>query len=245
MSLAVEGATNVGFDSASSSSLNITTAGIDRIVVLCLHAEGPVTQVWNTPTASGLTFARRAHVIWPARGTSWSSTYDVWWAYAAAQLTATTISISLSSGNTDGATAEVFAVSGVHSSRFATGGWDDNVGLPISATVPTPGSSSVPAITGINTTNLNDLVFVDWVTSLANIAGSGAPSGFTRVDTIFHNDFDNASSQAIDEQAFSSAQSSLSVTSTVAGNSWWGVIADAMTSDASLRSPRHRGIFVG
>ena len=74
-------------------------------------------------SASGLTFNKRSAV---AAGDVYNVDVEVWWAYAAAQQTGTTITVNFS-GAVDCATFGTFAVSGVNNFNKP---WSNDATLP-------------------------------------------------------------------------------------------------------------------
>src|SRR5665213_2532552 len=234
MSLAVEGAAHSGFNSGASGSVAVTTNGADRIIILVLGNEAALSQTFNAPTASGLTFQKRSGQTWVSQPGTFMADQEVWWAYASAQLTAESIAVT-TTGIIDNCSIGVFAVSGVDPSRFGNP-WDTNGSLPAYASNPT-NTNNVPVVSGISTDESNCLLlFLGNSTNGTGINGSGAQSGFTRIDSFTESAGTWWSSQANDSGNVSSKQSGATLTSTVAGLAYWGALADALTSDPEIAS---------
>ena len=94
VSLAVEGAATAdSLINAASATIDITTSGTNRIIILHATLEGGAARTMSGVSASGLTFNKRSAV---AAGDVYNVDVEVWWAYAAAQQTGTTITVNFS-----------------------------------------------------------------------------------------------------------------------------------------------------
>jgi hypothetical protein len=222
MTLAVEGAATAIFSStATPAAINITTSGADRIVVVVVQNEKSTgAPTVSSVTAAGLTFALRKQYI----NLSGQNDLEVWWAYASAQQTAKAITVTLS-GATDDSNIAVFAVSGV--TNFAAP-WDANPALPV---VNSSLSASPATVPGVYTNNANCMVFGFWGNYANTTATVG--SGYTSVATSHNAGGARFSNLLVEKQLFSSIQSNITVATAAANGADWGMIADAITSDAN------------
>jgi hypothetical protein len=218
--LAFESPNQSIFSSTSSGSINVTTLGPNRIIVLTVMSElnGTVPTV-SSVTASGLTFALRNRYTDNAAGAG--NNIEVWWAYSSAQVTALPISVTLSSA-TDDSCLGVFAVRGV--TNYAAP-WDTNISVP--ATQKGQGTTvSIP----VSSTASSGLLLGFWGNNYSTTGTSG--SGFTQVLTSHNGGGSRWANLVIEVEAFSTVQSGTPVTFSVTSGSWVA-IADIMVSGST------------
>ena len=102
----------------------------------------------SSVTSSGLTFVSRSSM------TINSSPYEdteVWWALASSPLSSATITVNLA-GSIDDASIVAFGVNGANTSTP----WDSNAALPKTASSTSSGN---PTVSGVSTSNANDMLF--------------------------------------------------------------------------------------
>lgn len=232
MTLAIEGAATTQWSTgATSGTINITTSGTDRIIILVVASEKTGTvQSTNLPTASGLTFALRKTLPFTDSGGG-DQVLSVYWAYAAAQQTAKTITINLGA-TPDDVSVGVFAVSGV--TNF-TNPWDTNSSLPATAT----GNSGPPAtVSGVSTTQANSMIFGFYGTRNGPTnPGADTGNGYASVLSLVNTGGSAYSGVFVESKLCSSAQSSLTVATANSGSSsHYTWIVDAITADGSSPS---------
>jgi len=240
MGIGVEGAVSNSFDhGATSGTLNVTTSGTDRILLLFAgmdNVDGTQPQITSIAT-SGLTWINRTVFQYiDAFNVSWKISTEVWWAYASAQLTSAATVVSFGAGGVshivDGAAVGIVAVSGL--TNFSNP-FDPNSSLPKTQHDGAGMIQSPPTVTGVSTTDANDVLLGMWYASTSETVPSGPMSGWTQDAQISDND--GAGTAFIrfylQHMIVSSVQSNASVTfTTTAHNS--GMIIDALTSAGAV-----------
>lgn len=223
MSLAVEGAATAdSLLNATSATINITTSGTNRIIILHATLEGGTARTVSGVSASGLTFNKRSAV---AAGDVYNVDVEVWWAYAAAQQTGTTITVNFS-GTVDCATLGTFAVSGV---KNFNNPWSNDATLPVTNSTAAP--STTIDVTGVTATEINVLVLGFYGASTNYTIGYG--TGYTTIYFHYNNNGTHYSDIFAEYQLFTTAQTNITVDTTGGPQSRWGMIADAITDAAT------------
>lgn len=203
MTLAVDG-TATG--AAGSVVLSTANAG-DIIVVLLGGVNQNAPGAGATVSGGGLTWTKRGY----ANDGSFREV-QLWWAVAPSPLSSVTISTA-APANWALTGISAWGISGANT----TTPFDANVSLPATA----HGTSIPPTVSGVSTTNANDMLICGVVGS-----GSGPPSaagGFTlvwgsSVLPVVAGEYD----------VVSSAQSSRSVTFPISATGSWAILADAI-----------------
>jgi hypothetical protein len=226
--MSIEGSASAIFTGGTVGTIDITTSGTDRIIVIQISSEMDDTpQSVASVTASGLTFALRKQF---QSSFSSSPTHDtvieIWWAYAAAQQTGTTITVTLNV-TTDNASLIVFGVVGA--TDFSAP-WDVNGSLPATNS----GASSIPSCTGISTTSTDSIIFGFYATYLNGMPSAG--SGYTQIVTAENTGGTNYSYSMAQYQSVGAAQSGITV---AAGTSeiGWGWVVDAISGGGGSPPP--------
>ena len=222
--LAIEGAAAADFGGgASSATIPVTTGGTDRIIIAHISTErnGSPRRTVTSVAASGLAFAKREDLD---VGDGYGTSVEVWWAYAAAQQTALTITTTMS-GGIDSGTLAVLAVSGVQN---FTNPWTANSSVP--KTAVDTGASSPVQVTGVSTTEPNCIVFGFYGGETGSTPNAETtPTAFTQAYARQNWGGSRHSSIWAEYYIFSSAQASITVGSASSTLSNWGMIADAIT----------------
>lgn len=163
-----------------------------------------------------------------------SEGFEVWWAYAANALTGLTpISVTLSA-STDDAVVVAAGYQGFTGTAYQTAPWDTNVSIP--ATAQSTGATSVGSVSGVSTTSTAGMLLFghgscDWNLSPP---GPGAPTGFTLVQRATNTGGSNANQGNLFGKAYTSAQSSVTITTTSPSTTQgWIVWADALTDQGA------------
>jgi hypothetical protein len=175
MTITVENVVKTGTNGTGTvfSPSAYSNGGTDRVVLalITLTASGAVAPNVNSITSSGLTWARRAEASM-FDGTSSQKT-EIWWAYAASQLTSHSITMNHDSSSTFAVTLMSCAGCNTPSSP-----WDSNATVPASATNTSTSTSTSPAVSGIDENNTAPM-FV-WLQSTRAVSFSQTvPTGFT------------------------------------------------------------------
>lgn len=253
MTLATEGHANANYAQfATGGTLDVTTSGTDRILVLCIAYEQE-TSAASEISVSGV--SSTSGYVWTLRKkyevtlTFGETVLEIWWAYAPAQLTAEAVSFTLAKAGSqavDGANASIRAVSGV--TNF-TNPWDSHSSLPATNDniIGTDGTA-LPHIAGISTNSANCVVFAFTTTDGPGSDPSGltADTGWTLTDNLYNPNPREYNYNIVQEKIFSSNLSSATVTfGGTSFNSNWIIIVDAIT-DAAAAGPSHpAAIFPG
>lgn len=170
MAVAVENvvrSTSGGFGSYSNS-------GTGRIVVLLISMCSDSPPSVSAVSGGGLTWARRSQFFNTESGGP-TQTQEVWWAYAAAQVSAASITITESSASfINTRVAIILSVSGVTSTSAP---WDANVAVPANAT--RNGTATIPGVAGVSW-NSTDGVVISHQTTRNPVFTQAAPTGFTQ-----------------------------------------------------------------
>jgi hypothetical protein len=150
-----------------------------------------------------------------------SEEVDEWWAVAPSPLSSDTISVGESGSSSHETVAIAIAISGANT----TNPFDPaNSGNPYTNT----GSSGTPSVSGVSTSNANDMII-----ALAGYSGTStnetAASGYTLVASQTNNTSTPAWGAA-EYKIVASMQSSASATwgTTISGSDNWAMIVDAV-----------------
>jgi hypothetical protein len=181
-SLALDGKAHTNFTSGSSASLSLTTAHANDVIIAAVTVN-------NTTVAS----IKSAHLNFTLRKREQASDglpdyLEVWYAVAPAALSSEVITVTLSNGNTDYCTVDVFGISGANTTTI----FDGNPSLP--AAVP---SGDIK----LSTSNAKDFVF--GVYRMSTTATPTAGAGWTQIS--------GANYQLVQYRIVSATQSNLDV----------------------------------
>lgn len=238
MALAVEGAASTMFSGAGPATVNITTSGTDRIIVVAVGHEEASAQT-SVPTATGLTFALRKRYTETDNGGRFN-VMETFWAYAAAQQTAKTITVTMS-GAIDDAVIGVFAVSGV--GNFVTP-WDSNAALP--ATADTFSANTPPPVSGVSTTSAPTLMFGFFGArdGCATTVNTGA--GWTSILNVVNGGGSLEEIYAVASIPFATAQSGITATPFITSPNHSIVVIDALVGVVISGTVKHSSaVLVG
>ena len=211
------GATGSASNSATLTSAPLTTTRTNNIILALVHFEDHIgTGSVSGISGGGLTWARRSQYRFHD---VYDGAMEVWWAAAAAPLSAQVATVGFSGGATqvDAATIQLIAIHGVAS---LTVPWDTNVSLPAKLTTSSSGLATVP----ISTTAAHTMVL--GFNAANSVRGATPGSGFIGLYQVFRNGIDLASYSYSDYQIFGSAQTGYSATMNVGIRS--GLVFDAL-----------------
>ena len=233
--LTLEGANSANMSiNATSGTVNVTTYGTDRILVVTVATENSTPRTVSSVTStSGLTWTRRKQFL------SNSTVYqETWWAHAHAQLTGETVTVTLS-GAADGMNLGVFAVVGCND---FVDPWDTNGSLPATNSQDTSGAVT-DQVTGVSTSGAVTLVFSFWSSSTnqGNPSNLTAGSGYFEDYNLYNPNPSEWNYNVVEHQVFAAPQSGISVAFGGGTNQNWGMIADALTN----RYPSASVLFPG
>lgn len=215
------GSNSTGTATSVVSGTLTTVNTNDIIVALAFNSNAPnaILRTVSSVTATGLSFTKRSAI---ANSTGFFD-LEVWWAPATSTFSGT-ITANWS-GVVDDTTINVFGVSGANTSTP----WDANASLPKTLSSPT-GSAAAPSVTGVSTSNANDMLlgFVGGGGAVVETAGAG----FTLINTV-----SSAAgiTSASERNVVAATQSSITVAfgTTFTNTIPWLMIADAIVAAAA------------
>lgn len=222
MALGIEGANHNIFSGTNTGTVNVTTAGTNRILVVSVHNEkNGSRQTVSSVTSAGLTWTRRKAFAFNASNTALQN-LETWWAYAPSQLTAHTITVTLSAA-TDDATIGVFAVSGAN----VVSPWDSNAAIPATNSDIT-GANSTGSVPGVSTTTPDCVLLGFWGAGGTASSTPTVGTGYTQINSFSNGGGTNFSIQFTEYKIVSAAQSGVTIPTAVATQKNWGMIGDAI-----------------
>lgn len=216
-------ATGISGGSSPLVATLTTTLANDVIVVVAMGEQSGGGPALASVTAPGLSFAQRVR-----SNASGRTSLEVWWAIAAAPLSAVAITATFVAAVDDAAMA-VFGVNGCD----LTSPWDSNTSLPAKQSFTAPAAIS---FSGISTSQPHDLL-------LAMVANSSpslgtAPTGFARLASALNGGGAQWGYACVDTMAVSTPEVSATFTwqagISVGGASGAEAIFDALTADAGI-----------
>jgi hypothetical protein len=226
-----------GNNAGTASSCSVTlTASVGEIVVVVVASEAltanPVRTVTSVTDSAGNTYTKRFGAS-QAPEPQWNSNegFEVWWAYVANALSAATITANMS-GTADAILVNAAGFQGFTGTAYQTAPWDTNAVLPDTAQAT---STSLPSVTGVSTTSTDGMLLFGCCSGSYSLfvgPSIGPPTGFTLTSYYFLNAPVNALGSAVWHQAYSSAQSSITITNTGSSPTGWIAWADALTIPA-------------
>lgn len=185
MALAIEAfASQDHVGNLSSATVALNTLGTNRVVLLLVHTDGHSSvrrSVTGVSDTNGLTWALYTTQDWDSSDATHKQRMEVWWAFAAAQQTANTVTVTLS-GASNGPDLVTGSIAGVDPSRFALP-FDADVSLPQKINNPTSTQSS--SSTTFSTHDAHTAVFNFYCANLS-VANqpSGTPAGWTSLASL-------------------------------------------------------------
>jgi hypothetical protein len=217
-----DGAATATASTNATATATLTSTAANDVIVVIAYNEANVAPgaAVASVTASGLSFVQRS----VSNGSSKGS-LEIWWAAAAAPLTAEAIAVSWVP-NYDDACVIAWAINGCNTASP----WDPNGGLPAKVS----SSSGAPSQSGINTTNSNDLL----INAVGNmIASLTQPSGWTGRNQVGNGGGINTANLYSASLSVSSPQSGLSAawTGSFSGNAGENIL-DALTAGSPAAS---------
>lgn len=218
--LAIDGTASASYSSGTSvASGTLTTTSTNDVIVAVCYAEGSAISAarsTSSVSATGLTFSKRASKVDATSDNEVSS----WYAIASSTFSgAITCHFN---GTLDDGGVVVFGVSGANT----TTPWDTSASLPALST----GASTTPSVTGVSTSNANDMILglVGAGSGLLNgtstmTAGSGFTSTIAKANP-------GGTLQQAEDKIVSATQSSVTINWGSALNSSddWSMIGDAI-----------------
>ena len=227
----VDGSALNGVTSASSGTVTLTTSLTNDIIVVVVMAENTSGSPVSVSSVSGgsLSWAKRAAVsgtIAQAGGAgNCVGDHEVWWALSAAALSATVITVNVSS-SVDAMSLVAFGVNGTKTSAP----WDSNAGNPITQAY----NSVATAIQeNITTTEANDLIIGTY--SECRNATHTAGTNYTAIQQQLTGGT-NWDKVGVEQKGVTTTQSGLLVDWMTATASWFNV-TDALTADSAPVNP--------
>lgn len=237
MTIAIDaGAQVVGAnDGATTLGATISTSGAARVLVALLAVtSNPGSQISSITDTAGLTWNSRV-VLENADDTgNHFQTTEIWWAYAATQLTSNVITFTWSNAGTR--SAEVFAVSGAFD---PTSPWDPGAVLANRTAKDTTVASATTPTGEANSTGSEALSI--WHATCRAAHNMAPPTGYTGFG------LNNQEPGAGDYRTYGQAgykvvtgtQTAVSLTDTGGTTAPWNVIVDAIAGGASPEPFRH------
>lgn len=234
--------------SSSTNTVSATlTAAIGEIIVIQVSLEdvsGAVKTVTGVSDGTANVYAKRfsasaTGAAEPAFAAS--EGFEVWWAYVANTLTTATVSATFSAG-IDDAVAVVAGYQGFTGTAYQTNPWDTNASLPKTAQ---SAAETVASATGISTTSTAGILLAGLGSCHANApALPAAPTGFSLAGQLLNGGASNAVHGNLWDEVYSSAQSSITVTTTGNNVNGWIFWVDALTIPAAATTNPSRIIQV-
>lgn len=205
----------IGFGSTTSASFSLTLPSCqanDVVILVITQSSGSSRTFTISDSAHVLTFTLRGDELSSSGG---EGVYE-YWATNPTSLASDTITISTSSSHSYD--AEAFGVTGASTSSP----YDSNGGLPYSST----GFGSHPTVTGISTSNANDVI----------IALEGDSSGTTETAgtgfTLLATHGPNSQGLSIEYEIVSSTLTSTTVSFGTTSGAYWVMMVDAIDPPA-------------
>jgi len=218
-----------------SGTVTLSTAGTGRIVLVHIASELDLNSNYSTVstvTASGLTFAKlasftSADVSHPHAGQDTQQAFEVWWAYASAQLSGTVITVTMSQ-IPDVCEVYAFAVSGQNSN---TNPFDS--GSVANASNATSTGSQV-SVTGFSTSQASDMI-IQMGSSDAFVTPAAPGTGWTQLQHQFNyqDSWDNYCNLFGQYKNVSSTQSNITCSFDSTSTQYWNSIVYAITASGS------------
>ena len=254
MTLAIDSGskTSSNFNQTNSGTISLTTAGTDELVILLIAAEAttpggggpPAPTITGVSGGSGLTWARRAtYSQTDTAGTQiCNRIQEIWWAWASAQQTSQTITVTTSTINTDVTDLDIFAVTGVPLGN-AGGPFDTNVSLPGKVAQNVNVDVAIQ-FTGISTDDAAPFMFgFVWNTNIANPVSNAAASGHTLLTYRQDHAINNTSYES--EYWLPGSQLSSATVNLNSGNHRnWQAMIDGIASTGGIPSKRRLGATI-
>ncbi|MGA3060664.1 MAG: hypothetical protein ABSD92_09880 [Candidatus Bathyarchaeia archaeon] len=214
-----------GLDTSGTGAVNNSTATVQVSLSNCVANDVIIvlgSGQSSSNTVTGVTDNLGTHLSWALRVRNENTGQErisEWWAPFTAG-GSIIITVTFSSGDSsNGLSAVAFAISGANT----TSPFDTNSGLPYHAT----GSSSVPSVTGVSTTNKNDMIIGLQGSRAATT--ETAETGYTLINSVTS----TAGSGAAEDQVVTSALSSATVSFGTSTTSW-AMIVDAVKQAYSV-----------
>lgn len=188
MALGMEVFNSSSVADASSSTINATTMGTNRIILVFVHTvskDGGVRPtVTSVSDANGLTWAKYTNYDFSsADPTNINQHMEVWWAYAAAQQTSNTITVSVSTA-ARGIGLGVGAISGVPAARY-TAPFDADPSMP--AKSQNPSETPADPTATFSTHDSHTVGLAVWGSARHNVNSPTTPSGWTSLISLSFN----------------------------------------------------------
>lgn len=222
---------SVGVFQPGSGTIFVTlSASVGEIVIAQINSENPSG---SAPVVSGISDGTAN--VWhkhfsttqvPESNLGSSESFEVWWTYAANALVAANIIVT--SNVTDDTVLICAGYQGFTGTYYQTNPWDKNVSLPASAFGYTPTLTSTPSVPGVSTSTASGMLLFG-VGSCDFTNTMSAPTGFALVKQAIQSGGTNAQQGNLFNLAYSSAQSSVTITGTGSALAGWIAWADALT----------------
>jgi hypothetical protein len=213
-----------GTSSNSGSSQSLTTTNANDVIIVSVTNEnnGGTLRTVSSIASTGLTFVQRS-----SKTSDNSVDTEVWYAIASSPLNSASILVTLS-GSTDDASIVAFGVSGANTAAP----WDTNVALPAVAK-STNNNPSVPSVSGVSTSNANDMIlgFEGAGPTQSSPPTAVAGAGFNLIATQKNTGGTNWSQAAAEDNIVSTKQSGISVGLSSSSTYNWVMIGDAIVAN--------------
>lgn len=225
--------------STTTGSASLTTADTNDIIVVVItneDAPNAAIRTVSSVTATGLTFAPRSTVV---LGTPTYQEGEVWWALAAAKLSAVAITVTLS-GATDDAAIVAFGVNGANTASP----WDTNSLLPATTT---GAAGLAPYLNGFSTSNPDDMIIGVQGNGDSTAVGATTETqgtGMTLISNVNNAGGTNDEDAAAEYKLVTATQyeaGAIFGTATAAGDAWM-MIVDAIRAAPS--TPTGADVYV-
>jgi len=201
-----------------SITVTLTTALTNDVICFVVSADAnPVASaVVSSITGGGLTIVAQAQYSVPNQFTTYGNTLEIWWAVAAAPLSAVTFTVHFA-GTADAANVVAFGVNGANTNAP----FDPNVSMPATSV----GTGGGPTPLTVSTTNPRELLLA----LSGNIQGSftqypGNPNGFILIGDPQQNGGTHQQATTVAYQQLAAVQTNLSVNNTGTGGGTFSLL---------------------
>jgi hypothetical protein len=214
--LAIDGVAYGSSGTHGQPTLNLTTTQPNDVIILQITQDH--THTFSPSDTAGLTWTERLSTG-PLQTSGGNEEVDEWWAVAPSPLTSDIISWNESGQSNRDTVAIAFAIAGANT----TSPFDQShSGLPYTAT----GTSGTPTVTGVSTSNANDII-IGLVGYTGTNTNETAATGYNLIASQTY----STSQQwgAAEYETVTSPQSGVSVSwGTNPNASYWTMIVDAI-----------------
>lgn len=233
----VEGATGANATGGTTAAITFNTSGANRICVLEIYSQNSTRPQVSTVTSSNVTWEKRFQLQYGS-SIGIEQNLEIWWGYAATQLTNEAVSIGFNN-TIDDAAVIAFAIPGEDPTRY-TQPFDGDASLPVSSADI---SGSFVSASGVLSTQSNSaLAIAIWAQGVANNGNNTTtPSGWTSIRNQTNTGGVNGAKIQTYYTLYTGPQQNTTVL--LGSTKEWGIIFDVISGD--VIHPKNQVIVVG